>query len=185
MMCIPCSLHSSHTPFDQIRSPFFKCMFYLMSWWAGKGHNISTDLFWLAPIVVLATFHLFCTVRILYFPSRCPTPVVPKPVAVPTVPKPAVDMVVPNQVLSLSHAPAAPTSSLTSLEQERCDQKQPVPPMPASCANGGHSNVEGAGEIRAQNTDNYMSTDLLKVRVYLCEYAGLSGQWCNCALLFS
>ena len=98
-------------------------------------------------------------------------PVVPKPVAIPTVPKSAVDLVGANQAPPLSHATAAPTSSLPSLDQERCDQKQPVPPKPVSCAaNGGQSNVEDAGEIRVQNTDNYMSTDLLKVRVYVCKY---------------
>lgn len=92
----------------------------------------------------------------------------------PTVPKPAIGMV--GTIHALPLPLATTTSSVPSLEEESCDPKQPIPPVPSSGTSGGQTDVETTGEIRAQNTDNYMSSDLLKVRTYMYvhECAGCS-----------
>ena len=133
--------------------------FTKIAWWNGladKGHNACTGT---------GTFHLSHIISIchcsLWSPFRCPTPVNPKPLTVPTVPKPPAGMVGATHALP---QPLATTTSLPALEQQSCDQKQSLPPVPPSGSSSGLTDVETAGETRAQNTDNYMSSDLLKVR---------------------
>ena len=81
----------------------------------------------------------------------------------PTAPKPPAGMVGATHALP---QPLATTTSLPALEQQSCDQKQSLPPVPPSGSSSGLTDVETAGETRAQNTDNYMSSDLLKVCVH-------------------
>lgn len=82
-----------------------------------------------------------------------------------TVLKPSVVIAGTTHALPLPHAT---TNPLPSLEPENCDEKQPLPPVSSVGTGGSLTDMETTGETRAHNTDNYMSSDLLKVRMYIC-----------------
>lgn len=82
-----------------------------------------------------------------------------------TVLKPSVVIAGTTHAFPLPHATTTP---LPSLEPENCDEKQPLPPVSSMGTGSSLTDVEPAGEARIHNTDNYMSSDLLKVRMYIC-----------------